>query len=136
MMPLRSFLCMLFSLCLPTTLLAHIQVEHPIVFATQAGEPSAVFMDLHNHSQEPVQLAFVQSKVKSRLALHGMQKGHMIDLPTILIPPQRTVQLKRGGLHIMVFDLEQSLQVGEQYPLSLFFDNGEVIEIKANVVAP
>lgn len=136
MMLLRSFLCMLFSLFLPTTLLAHIQIGHPIVFATQAGEPTAVFMDLHNHSQEAVRLAFVQSNIKSRLALHGIQRGHMIDLPNILIPPHSTVQLKRGGLHIMVLDLKQPLNVGEQYPLSLFFDNGEVIEINANVVAP
>ncbi|UXN34773.1 copper chaperone PCu(A)C [Avibacterium paragallinarum] len=113
---------------------AEILVSQASIAATQqAGEPSAIFMQLENNGNENVQLAFVESEIPARFALHGMQQGRMTDLNTIEIPAHQRLSLKHGGQHIMVFDLPNSLKQGETFPISLFFDNGEVVRTKAVV---
>ena len=120
---------------LPLGALAKVTVTNPIIFATQqAGEPTAIFMELHNDGNEAVNLAMVQSSESANLVLHGTQNGKMITTDGIAIPANGNVQLKPGGLHIMVFDSATALQAGGHFPLTLLFDNGEKIQVKANVV--
>ncbi|EGY35363.1 TerC protein [Aggregatibacter actinomycetemcomitans serotype e str. SC1083] len=120
---------------LPFCVSAKISVENATVFATQSpDEPSAIFMNLHNDGKEPVNLAFAQSTRAARLELHGTQHGKMLTLSGIEIPANGNVQLKRGGLHIMVFEAAKTLRAGEKFPLELMFDNGERVEVEANVV--
>ena len=120
---------------LPLSALAKVTVTNPIIFATQqAGEPTAIFMELHNDGNEAVNLAMVQSSESANLVLHGTQNGKMVTTDGIAIPANGNVQLKPGGLHIMVFDSATALQAGGHFPLTLLFDNGEKIQVKANVV--
>ena len=59
---------------LPLGALAKVTVTNPIIFATQqAGEPTAIFMELHNDGNEAVNLAMVQSSESANLVLHGTQ---------------------------------------------------------------
>ncbi|WP_040976760.1 copper chaperone PCu(A)C [Necropsobacter massiliensis] len=121
---------------LPLSAFADIIAEQPVVFATaKAGEPSAVFMRLTNTADQPVNLALAESALPSRLELHGMQNGKMLTLAGIEIPPHSSVELKRGGLHIMVFDSAQALTPDSEFPLTLFFDNGETLPLRAKVIA-
>lgn len=120
----------------PALAAAEIQVAQPVVFATQkAGEPTAVFMRLTNTGEQAVSLAMAESAVPSRLELHGMQNGKMLTVTGIDIPPHGSVELKRGGLHIMVFDSAQALMPDSELPLTLFFDNGETLPVRAKVIA-
>ena len=99
---------------LPLSALANVTVTNPIIFATQqAGEPTAIFMELHNDGNEAVNLAMVQSSESANLVLHGTQNGKMITTDGIAIPANGNVQLKPGGLHIMVFDSAKALRAGE-----------------------
>ena len=51
----------------------------------------------------------------------------MREVSSIDIPAGRTVELKPGGLHIMLMGLTQPLKDGEMFPLTLTFANeGEV----------
>ena len=120
---------------LPLGSLAKISVTNPIIFATQqAGEPTAVFMELHNDGNEAVNLAMVQSNQPVNLVLHGTQNGKMITSDGIEIPAKGNVKLKPGGLHIMVFVSAKALRAGERFPLTLMFDNGEKVAVDAAVV--
>ena len=120
---------------LPLGTLAKINVINPIIFATQqAGEPTAVFMELHNDGNEAVNLAMVQSNQPVNLVLHGTQNGKMITSDGIEIPAKGNVKLKPGGLHIMVFDSAKALRAGERFPLTLMFDNGEKVAVDAAIV--
>ena len=120
---------------LPLGTLAKISVTNPIIFATQqAGEPTAVFMELHNDGNEAVNLAMVQSSQPANLVLHGTQNGKMITTTGIEIPAKGKVQLKPGGLHIMVFDSAKALRAGERFPLTLMFDNGEKVATDAAII--
>ena len=120
---------------LPLGTLAKISVTNPIIFATQqAGEPTAVFMELHNDGNEAVNLAMVQSSQPVNLVLHGTQNGKMITSDGIEIPAKGNVKLKPGGLHIMVFDSAKALHAGERFPLTLMFDNGEKVATDAAII--
>ena len=120
---------------LPLSALAKVTVTNPIIFATQqAGEPTAIFMELHNDSNEAVNLAMVQSSESANLVLHGTQNGKMITTDGIAIPANGNVQLKPGGLHIMVFDSDKALRAGERFPLTLMFDNGEKVATDAAII--
>ena len=120
---------------LPLGSLAKISVTNPIIFATQqAGEPTAIFMELHNDGNEAVNLAMVQSSQPANLVLHGTQNGKMITSDGIEIPAKGNVKLKPGGLHIMVFDSAKALRAGERFPLTLMFDNGEKVATDAAII--
>ncbi|URL01955.1 copper chaperone PCu(A)C [Avibacterium sp. 20-126] len=113
---------------------ADMLVSQATMFATdKAGEPSAIFMQLQNTGDKAVHLALLESEQPSRLALHGMQNGKMIDLDGIEIPAKQTISLKRGGLHIMVFDLLTPIKQGSPFPLTLYFDDGEVVKVQVAV---
>ena len=120
---------------LPLSALAKVTVTNPIIFATQqAGEPTAIFMELHNDGNEAVNLAMVQSSESANLVLHGTQNGKMITTDGIAIPANGNVQLKPGSLHIMVFDSAKALRAGERFPLTLMFDNGEKVATDAAII--
>jgi len=64
---------------LPFGVMAKVSVTNPTIIATQqAGEPSAIFMELHNSDNQAVNLAMVHSSQPANLVLHGTQNGKMI----------------------------------------------------------
>lgn len=79
-------------------------------------------------------LALVQSDIRADFVLHGTQHGKMIEVTGINLPAHQMTALKRGGLHIMVFNVEQDLNVGDTFPLRLLFDNGEIMHIEAKII--
>ena len=76
------FMTALLSL-MPFSLWAQLSVTDAVVFATQAQQPTAVFMTLKNDSDKSVNLAMVESPTGARFELHGTQKGKMITLTGI-----------------------------------------------------
>lgn len=113
---------------------AQISVENPVVLPAQTGQPTAVFMTLKNNGNEKVNLAWVDSSINARLELHGTQQGKMLTVQGIEVPAQGQTELKRGGLHIMVFDIGKNLIIGDHLPLILYFDNGDILHTQATVV--
>ena len=51
----------------------------------------------------------------------------------IHLPPDQTVSLEPGGLHIMLFDLTAPIAPGDRIPITLTFDDGSTREISAEV---
>ena len=64
--------------------------------------------------------------------MHG-NMAHMEHLKELTIPPQASVVLKPGGLHLMLTDAKKPLNIGDQVPMTLTFKNGEKIAVKAIV---
>ncbi|MFZ7214939.1 copper chaperone PCu(A)C [[Pasteurella] aerogenes] len=122
---------------LPLNLWAKVAVENAVMYeTTMVNEPSAIYLTLKNSGDETVNLLLAESSVKSRLELHGMQQGKMISLADGLkILPQQVISLTRGGTHIMVFDLQKPLKKDQQFPLTLYFDDGETLSLDVQVIA-
>jgi len=117
---------------------AQVQVHGPMVRMVPPGQPiSAAFMTLHNHGIDEKILVKVHSDVAGAAEMHnhiladGMMKMRRID--TIVVPGHGRVELKPGGLHIMLIGLSRNLQVGERVTINLEFADGERLTVNAPV---
>jgi copper(I)-binding protein len=79
---------------------------------------SASFMQITNRSSKTISLLSVDSNVAKNVELHehvmnnGMMK--MQQIQSIKIPANSTVELKPGGLHVMLIGLNKKLVEGEK----------------------
>ncbi|VEJ08740.1 copper chaperone PCu(A)C [Actinobacillus delphinicola] len=121
----------------PAFLFAQVTVQQPTIAATtQANQPTAIHMTLKNNGNEKVNLVMLETASNARLELHGMKNGRMSPISEIPVPAHGETKLKYGGMHIMVYDLTHPIAVGSTFPVTLFFDNGETLNIKAKAVSP
>ena len=95
--------------------------------AIQQQRNSAAFMQVTNHGS-PAAIVYAKSPVAEIVELHThindkgvmrMRKIKQIDLPLNIM-----VQLKPGGLHIMLLGLKRDLKPGDQVSVTLGFDDG------------
>ena len=116
------------ALILAALLLRHaagaepVSVRDPWVRATVPGQTVAgVYMDLT--SAQAASLIGADSPVAGKTELHTMtlDGGVMKMRPVagIELPAGRTVNLKPGGLHVMLTGLKRELKAGERVPLKL-----------------
>lgn len=98
---------------------------------------SAGYFSINNTSQRTISLVAASSPWFEKVELHqhsyvdGMMRMQRID--TIVVASNQTVHLQPGGLHLMLFQPKQSLQLEQQVPIELAFDNGDKIAVMAVV---
>ena len=113
-----------------------IEIMDAYVRAVPASLPnSAAFMKIKNSSNETVYLQKVVSTSAAKLELHEhVMEGAMMKMQhiaTIEIPAKTTIELKPGGLHVMLLGLTKPLVLGDFInDFSLFFSNGDVVQLK------
>ncbi|NEX19267.1 copper chaperone PCu(A)C [Thiorhodococcus mannitoliphagus] len=117
---------------------ADVSVADPYVRAVPPGQPnSAAFMALSNQTTEARALVAARSDAAEVVELHthlmedGMMRMRRVD--EIALPAGETVQLKPGGLHIMLIGLKGALTPGEAVGLTLVFDDGDEQSLTAPV---
>jgi copper(I)-binding protein len=77
------------------------------------------------------------SEAAGKVELHEMKRSgammRMSQVQRIEIPAGGSVELKPGGLHIMLFDLKQAAKAGDTIPITLTFDDGSTAVVSAAV---
>ena len=118
----------------------HVLVNDPYVRAVPpVVKTTAAFMQLQSSLDREVFLTDARTEAAGAVELHmhtadnGVMR--MRRIPHIPLPPGKTVSLQPGGLHIMLFDLNNALKPGDRIPLVLVFEDGSSKEINA-VVRP
>ena len=110
------------------------------VRAIPGAAVAAAYMTLHNGGQQPVRVIGVRSAVAGHAMIHEtrLENGVSTMRPhePLEIPPGASVELKPGGLHVMLHDLAHPLAVDEQVPLELLLDGGGRVEVRARVRPP
>jgi len=97
------------------------------VFPEQGGASanSAVYLTLRNHGDSVVHLVGGRSPVAEAVEVHEsrMVDGVMTMRPiqALPLPPDSTVRLRPGGLHLMLMGLTHALQEGGTVDLTLEF---------------
>lgn len=90
------------------------------------AQPTAAYLVIENRAPATVVLRAVESPLARRVELHeAVQDGEylrMRRLDGIEIPARSTVELRPGGLHLMLLELTQVPRAGETVPLRLFFE--------------
>ncbi len=121
---MRSLSSLLLALVLssPAMAASGLNVQNVWTRATAPKQPAAgVYMDLS--ADAPVSLIGGASPVAERVELHtmAMDKGVMVmrRVNEIPVKPGQPVQLKPGGLHVMLIGLKSPLKPGESVPLTL-----------------
>jgi len=116
--------------------LGDIVVEQPWARATPVKVGGA-YVTLRNNGAVPDRLVKVTSPVAEKAEIHetkidgGMAMMRAVD--GIVLKPRGSVQLKPGGLHIMLMGLARPLKEGERIKLAFTFERAGTIEVEARV---
>lgn len=126
------------ALALSVSAFAEVKVDQPYARAVPPGQPnSAAFMSLKNNSDTEVSLVSASSSVSKVAELHGHTNENgvmkMRQVPHITLKGNQQVELKPGGLHIMLIGLKQNLVKGETVDLTLNFSDGSSKSLDINV---
>jgi periplasmic copper chaperone A len=118
-----------------------VQVHQPFVRLLPPTQPNtAAFMVLENTSARNLALLRADSEASRVVELHDHQMVdgmmQMREVQRIDLPAGARTELKPGGLHVMLIGLREPLQEEQQVPITLIFDDGSRLEIRAPVRHP
>lgn len=113
-----------------------IKLAHARARATHSGmSSSAAYMDIENQGKKAVQLVSLKSPVAKKTELHTtlMKDGvmKMQEVEHLNIPAGDTVQLKPGGMHVMLMGLNGQIKEGDKVPVTMTFSNGQTVSVEA-----
>ncbi|MCB9130373.1 MAG: copper chaperone PCu(A)C [Anaerolineales bacterium] len=102
---------------------------------------SAVYMLLTNSGDSSDRLLSAAADVAGAVEIHETRMEgdvmHMQQLTDgIEIPANGQVELKPGGLHVMLIDLTRDLNPGETFPVTLQFEQAGAVTVEAEVRQP
>lgn len=109
-----------------------LHIDHPWSRATAPSAPNGgAYLTIENKGAMPDRLLAARGDVAGRIELHthNMVDGVMQMRPVeaIEVPAGGKVELKPGGLHIMLLGLKAPLAKDQRFPLTLVFERaGEV----------
>ncbi|MCR8827953.1 copper chaperone PCu(A)C [Pseudosulfitobacter koreensis] len=112
-----------------------IMVQDPYVRTSRPNAPTAAaFMVLMNHTDADDRLIGVRSEIAQKVELHthvdqggGLMRMTQIE-DGIALPAGETHALARGGDHVMLMGLNQSLAQDDEVTITLVFETaGEVV---------
>jgi hypothetical protein len=133
--PLLAALMMTFSL----SVCAELTVTEPWVRAT-VPQQKATGAFMHIESDTDARLVAAESPVAGVVEIHEMSMENdvmkMSPIPGLDLPAGQAVELKPGGYHIMLMDLQQQVKVGEDVPLRLVVERRDGSTETVDVVAP
>jgi hypothetical protein len=104
-----------------------------------AGGNSAVYFVIHNETAGTDTLLSASSDVAGAVELHmtSMQDGNMQMMHQQEVPlPTGKTEFKPGGLHVMLIGLNQDLNPGDMFSLTLDFVTAGVIPLEVTVSEP
>lgn len=116
-----------------------VRIDNAWARATAPGQKvAAVFMDLTASADRS--LVAAESPAAKQVQLHNMamENGVMImrEVKEIALAKGRTVQLKPGGLHVMLIDLNGPIPAGATVDLTLVVKNAAGREERIALRAP
>ncbi|MBP6776321.1 MAG: copper chaperone PCu(A)C [Piscinibacter sp.] len=136
----RTAIALALSALIAGPALAQVSVKDPWVRATVAGQKATgAFMQIADPAGG--KLVSASTSVAGVVELHEMSMEgttmKMRAVPAIDLPAGKPVELKPGGLHVMLMDLKQPLSAGDSVALTLVVEGKdkkrETIEVKAAV---
>jgi copper(I)-binding protein len=117
---------------------ASIEIADPFARATLPQmKTGVVYLTIVNHGPVDDQLLAAASPVAASAELHATAMDanlmQMSALPGLALPVGKTVELKPGGVHIMLLGLKQPLEMGASFPIRLTFEKAPPIEVTVRI---
>lgn len=104
-----------------------------------ASKASVGYLTISNHGGTAASLTKATIDGLGRVEIHehkhvnGMMKMQKVDAVTI--KAHESVSFQPGGYHLMVFDPQEPLKVGQERKLTLYFSDGNRLFTNAEVVS-
>jgi len=101
------------------------------------AKTSAAFFTLTNNTDKNIKLVAVNSDIAEQVQIHtnlnqdGLMKMRQVD--AIMIEANSSRSFQPGGYHVMFLGLKNDLIEGQNIVLTLYFDNGDQIEVDTPV---
>ncbi len=133
----------LFSLFVAVTAVAQptpVRIESPWTRATPPGASTgAGFLTAHNANAQADRLISASSPMAGRTELHEMTMEKdvmkMREVKSISLPANGKLELKPGGYHLMLLQLNAPLKAGDKVPVTLQFEKAGAVKIELEVRA-
>ncbi len=97
----------------------------------------AAYISIHNHGSTDDILIGAHSPVAASVDLHSshMQQGmaHMQREARLLVPAGGQLDMKPGGIHLMLQDLKHPLKEGDRVPVQLVFEKAGTLTLSLPV---
>jgi copper(I)-binding protein len=97
----------------------------------------AAYMVLQNNGAAEDKLLSVESDVAKTIELHETKEMNgmmaMSPVPNIPVPSNGKAELKPGGLHVMLIDLNGELKAGDKVQLTLNFEKAGKVPVMVEV---
>lgn len=110
------------------------------------GGTSAIYMSLTNRGETSLKLVDADAPVAGAVEIHetvfvtvtdamgfASQVMRMQQVPEVEVAPGATVEFTPGGLHVMLLDLQEPLEVGDTFRLTLRFEGSEPFSVPVEV---
>lgn len=114
-----------------------IRIDHPWTRAAGANANGAGFMTLRNAGAQPDRLLSATTPAARVVELHThLREGdvmRMRPVQDIPVPAGGSVELRPGGLHLMLIGLAAPLQQGGRVPLTLRFERAGEVQVELSV---
>ncbi len=111
-----------------------------IAQAPPVSKVMVAYMNLKNPGTERIEIVGAQSEIFSNIEFHETihENGiaSMVYHETLSIPANSNVQLKSGGLHLMLFNPKRPLKAGDQVTIKFNTGDGQTKTIPVNVLKP
>jgi copper(I)-binding protein len=131
------------SACSKTEEASALSISGPVVRAVDSMSPvnettgksmTGSFMTITNSSDKDITLVGGSSPVAGIIEIHEVIDGEMVAMPNgLVIPANGSVELRMGGYHVMLLELDHALTAGEEVDVTLEFSNGEKLSYTAPV---
>lgn len=120
--------------------LGDLVIDHPWSRATAPNaRVGGAYLTVVNSGAAPDRLVSASSPVAGKVELHTHIKDgdimRMREIPAIDVPARGKVELKPGGLHIMLIDLKAPLKQGDKPKLTLVFEKAGAVDVEIAVEA-
>lgn len=103
-----------------------------------SSETSAVYMTISNNGDDTVTIVGVETDAAGLIEIHETtvedDVARMSPIEAITIDAGDTVELRPGGMHIMIMQLTQDIIADEELELSLNLESGDTITVNAVVL--
>lgn len=121
--------------------LGELTIGHPYARSTAPGQPAGgAYLSIRNAGTAGDKLVSASADVSKTVELHEMKMEgdvmRMREVSAVEVPAGKAVELKPGGLHIMLMGLKAPLKQGEKFPLKLKFEKAGEVTVTVNVEGP
>jgi periplasmic copper chaperone A len=102
------------------------------------GGTSAIYFVIENSGEQDDSLHSAESTVATSVELHESMMDSsgtmsMHEQHSISVPAKDQIAFQPGGLHVMLIDLTQELNVGDRFNLTLTFEGAGQVPVDVEV---